>query len=257
MCWFPIIPASALPLILPDPTLGLVTPMTHLNQLIYETSLLLRYPVLALLGFCFVRMLWQSGELLLDFQIMRRHQRPEQTQQLRNIESDENNALQNSLQQITLNPAQHFRIRQFAESVQQELTHQNRLTLTARIEHLIHEQETDLLRDVNQVRMLVRLGPCLGLAGTLIPLGPGLLALSQGDLSRLSAQLVLAFSTTVIGLLVGGVCYVVALSRAQMADRIAGDLELVGKSVRELLQTDSEQIQLNHEFEAEPSGVQP
>ena len=231
--------------------------MTQLNQLIYETSLLLLYPVLALLGFCFFRMIWQMGELFLDLKIMRRHQRNENTRQLRTIQLNENGSLQDSLNQISQNLEQHFRIRRFAGSLQQELTNQTRQTLTARIEHLIHEQETELLRDVNQVRMLVRLGPCLGLAGTLIPLGPGLLALSQGDLSQLSAQLVLAFSTTVVGLLVGGVSYVVALSRAQMADRLAGDLELVGKSVKELLLTDLNSDQLHLEFEVEPNGVQP
>ena len=54
----------------------------------------------------------------------------------------------------------------------------------------------------------VRLGPMLGLAGTLIPLGPALQALSEGAFDLLAQRLIVAFSTTVLGLIVGGMCYV-------------------------------------------------
>lgn len=54
-------------------------------------------------------------------------------------------------------------------------------------------------------KIAARLGPILGLAGTLIPLGPGLRAFAEGDTTLLSESLVIAFSTTVIGLIVGGV----------------------------------------------------
>jgi len=54
----------------------------------------------------------------------------------------------------------------------------------------------------------IRLGPVLGLAGTLIPLGPALVSLSTGDIATLSARLAVAFTTTVLGLVVGGACAV-------------------------------------------------
>ena len=49
---------------------------------------------------------------------------------------------------------------------------------------------------------LVKTGPALGLMGTLIPLGPALLGLAKGDLETLATNLVVAFSTTVVGLTV-------------------------------------------------------
>ena len=49
---------------------------------------------------------------------------------------------------------------------------------------------------------LAKMGPALGLMGTLIPMGPALLGLSQGDLASLATNLVVAFSTTVVGLLI-------------------------------------------------------
>ncbi len=54
----------------------------------------------------------------------------------------------------------------------------------------------------------IRVGPILGLAGTLIPLGPALLALSSGDTETLATKLVVAFSTSVVGLFISGLCYV-------------------------------------------------
>ena len=128
-----------------------------------------------------------------------------------------------------------FRARRFVSRLLDELDRGPRKTLAARVDHLVSQVEAGLARDVNRVRVLVRLGPCLGLAGTLIPLGPGLMALSEGDLSRLSTQLVVAFSTTVVGLLIGGISYVIAMARAHTADLVAGDVELVSNVVCTLL----------------------
>ncbi|MFQ5749911.1 MAG: MotA/TolQ/ExbB proton channel family protein [Planctomycetota bacterium] len=60
-----------------------------------------------------------------------------------------------------------------------------------------------------------RAGPALGLMGTLIPLGPALTALATGDLATLSERLVVAFTTTVAGLLVGVLCFAVAQVRSR------------------------------------------
>lgn len=53
----------------------------------------------------------------------------------------------------------------------------------------------------------MRIGPDLGLIGTLIPMGTGLAALGQGDVTKLSSDLVIAFTTTVVGLAVGLTSY--------------------------------------------------
>ena len=57
---------------------------------------------------------------------------------------------------------------------------------------------------IGQALILARVGPMLGLMGTLIPLGPALLGLAEGDLKVLADNMLVAFSTTVIGLLIGG-----------------------------------------------------
>lgn len=72
----------------------------------------------------------------------------------------------------------------------------------------LQQQGEDILSDyatvrIDRVDMLTRCGPILGLMGTLIPLGPGLTAMSQGDLTQLSTAISIAFDTTVVGLLIG------------------------------------------------------
>lgn len=55
--------------------------------------------------------------------------------------------------------------------------------------------------------VLSKVGPMLGLMGTLIPLGPGIAALGKGDATQLAQSLNIAFDATVCGL----VCAVIAL----------------------------------------------
>lgn len=61
--------------------------------------------------------------------------------------------------------------------------------------------------------LLARSGPILGLMGTLIPLGPGLAALGSGDIDILATAMTVAFDTTVIGLLIGLVAYLIGRIR--------------------------------------------
>ena len=66
---------------------------------------------------------------------------------------------------------------------------------------------------------LARIAPALGLMGTLIPLGPALVGLSQGDLDTLANGLVVAFSTTVVGLATAILAGFVAAARKRWARR--------------------------------------
>ncbi len=88
-----------------------------------------------------------------------------------------------------------------------------------------------------RMKLGVRLGPMLGLMGTLIPMGPALLGLSKGDLDVLARNLVVAFATTVLGLLAGGICYGIALSRRRW---YASDLAAV-EYLRRCLELEKEE----------------
>jgi biopolymer transport protein ExbB/TolQ len=80
------------------------------------------------------------------------------------------------------------------------------------------------LRRLERTRLLVRAGPALGLMGTLIPLSPALSALAGGNLAELTEKLRIAFSVTVVGLLVGMLAFGISLVRDRM---YAQDLSVV------------------------------
>ena len=75
--------------------------------------------------------------------------------------------------------------------------------------------------------MLVRFGPALGLMGTLIPLSPALEGLARGDVAQLSENLRVAFSVTVLGLLVGALAFSISLVRDRLYAQDLSDLEYV------------------------------
>lgn len=103
------------------------------------------------------------------------------------------------------------------------------------LENLVLEREDTFRRGVNLSRALVRVGPSLGLIGTLIPMGASLASLSSGNLQAMAGQMVVAFTTTIIGLATGTLAYVVTTVRQKwaseavreqryLAERIAGEL---------------------------------
>jgi biopolymer transport protein ExbB/TolQ len=83
------------------------------------------------------------------------------------------------------------------------------------------------MRRLERTRALVRLGPALGLMGTLIPLSPALAGLANGDVAQLSSNLRVAFSVTVLGLLIGAVAFVISLVRDRLYGQDLSDLEFV------------------------------
>jgi len=91
-------------------------------------------------------------------------------------------------------------------------------------ERVVTEFELATDRSLGLYRTMTRIGPLLGLMGTLIPLGPALVGLAAGDISLLSRKMEVAFATTVVGLVIGAVGFMLY----QAANRWAmDDLSLI------------------------------
>ncbi|MCA9042054.1 MAG: MotA/TolQ/ExbB proton channel family protein [Planctomycetaceae bacterium] len=92
----------------------------------------------------------------------------------------------------------------------------------------------------------IRIGPILGLMGTLIPLSPALLGLSAGNLDQLAQNLVVAFSTTVLGLFIAGICYGIWLTRRQWYAADLANVEYICQSLQlNDVQADHKEIEQN------------
>lgn len=100
---------------------------------------------------------------------------------------------------------------------------------------LISAEETKLIKSTNKTDVLVRVGPILGLLGTLIPLGPGLAALGSGDIVTLAEALTVAFDTTVTGLVIGALAYLVSKFKKQWYESDLIVLEIIAEAELETL----------------------
>lgn len=94
-----------------------------------------------------------------------------------------------------------------------------------RLLKLLTETEMLATKRLDRTRVWIRLGPIIGLITTLIPISPALVALAKGDLQVLSSNLVIAFSTTVISLLVSGMAFVMSMFRERSYLQDIGDIE--------------------------------
>lgn len=81
------------------------------------------------------------------------------------------------------------------------------------LENIVAEREEALRHSLDGPRALVKVGPSLGLLGTLIPMGASLAAMANGDLKVMAAQMVVAFTTTIIGLATGTIAYALVALR--------------------------------------------
>lgn len=98
---------------------------------------------------------------------------------------------------------------------------------------LFENFERQLNLRVKRTDLLTKIGPSFGLLGTLIPLGPGIIALASGDTATLSTSLLSAFDTTVIGLICGTVCSVLSLIRKNWYQKDSIMLRLILEAIVE------------------------
>ncbi|MCA9406574.1 MAG: MotA/TolQ/ExbB proton channel family protein [Candidatus Omnitrophica bacterium] len=78
-------------------------------------------------------------------------------------------------------------------------------------EKILADFETAGEKELEASRVLMRLGPMLGLMGTLIPMGPALVGLAAGDITSMALNMQVAFSTTVIGIFCGAAGFITQL----------------------------------------------
>lgn len=90
---------------------------------------------------------------------------------------------------------------------------------------LLFEEEEHYQKYLRWPQMISKLGPMFGLLGTLVPLGPGLMALGQGNTQALSQSLLTAFDTTAAGVVIAAIALVIAQMRKQWYRRYSQALE--------------------------------
>ena len=170
-----------------------MNPAACLKTFIYLVSSSLLYPVLALLCLLVLWVVVYSGSFFSEWLERCRREKTGRDDLADRI-------LSGSVENLPPRP-----LRAFLRRLEPLLTAET--GRDARVESLLQETELEWMQGLDRLKLLIRIGPGLGLIGTLIPMGTGLASLGQGDMTRLSAGLVIAFTTTVVGLALGLAAY--------------------------------------------------
>lgn len=166
-----------------------------LDRGLFALGALLRAPIVVLLWACVLASLAIAGSLLADA-LARRQQR--RGFNLRTWRPGEHDGLLPA-------PLAHFR--REATAVERDPDY------AVHLEECLLRHETQARERALAAQVLVKVGPSVGLLGTLIPMGSALAQLSQGNLEGMAGQMVAAFTSTIIGLAAGTVAFVVASQR--------------------------------------------
>lgn len=97
----------------------------------------------------------------------------------------------------------------------------------AMVEKTVADMEHEMSARVERLGIMSKAGPMLGLIGTLIPLQPALAGLARGDMQAMGANLQIGFTTTVLGLLVGGTCYAIGVVMKNWFQQYVTDLNFL------------------------------
>jgi biopolymer transport protein ExbB/TolQ len=184
-----------------------------LKSLIYLTASSLLYPVLFLLVLLILWILIYSGSFFAEWL--------ERTRLSKCSPRELPSIIKESDEQLFLP----HRVNDYIKDLH-DLMDNGHETAEIDIENIIQENTLNLWKSLDRIRMIIRVGPSLGLIGTLIPMGTGLAALGQGDMTKLSSDLVIAFTTTVVGLAVGIVAYFIYTIKRRWVEEDIKNMEL-------------------------------
>ena len=96
-------------------------------------------------------------------------------------------------------------------------------------ERLLANYEVDAEKELGQCRSLLKLGPMLGLMGTLIPMGPALVGLAAGDITSMAYNMQVAFATTVVGIMTAVIGIITLQVKQRWYAHELNDLEYIFK----------------------------
>jgi biopolymer transport protein ExbB/TolQ len=194
------------------------------EQILFDVSEALRVPVLILALAALAIVIVEAGALLGEL----RRRRGRSIWALENAVAESQGRLAaGQRDQALVALLSIARNRTMEEALNGVLEQIGRPDAETRIAKRLAEYDYRSLRRLERTRILVRMGPALGLMGTLIPLSPALAGLADGDVATLTENLRIAFGVTVVGLLVGAIAFAISLVRDRLYAQDYSDVEYV------------------------------
>lgn len=194
--------------------------MNYITDILYWISTGLLVPVIVLLIFFFLRSLLLIGSFFGQYLAIRR------TASLISAELDS----------LTKENVQSLAERLPKKNPSLVVTYMNRLLAAdsaAMRQRLLADFEIEADKDLSTSKTLSKMGPMLGLMGTLIPMGPALVGLSTGDIASMAYNMQVAFATTVVGLFAAAIGFITQQVKQRWYLRDMTNLEFVAELLNE------------------------
>lgn len=173
-----------------------------LEELMYQLSDFFMAPVLILLVVMFVYSLVAFGMFVCQTLQRRRHRR------------DYRQSLQHPLGQSPVKALPGYPLVNIAQEIP---------TITK------DQLDVAALEDMEGVRTASRLAPMLGLIATMVPMGPALKSLADGNVQGISENLIVAFSAVIFGLVIASITFWIAsVKRRWLAAELVALTPLLG-----------------------------
>lgn len=194
--------------------------MNYISDILYWISTGLLVPVIVLLIFFFGRALLLIGSFFGQYLAIRRTESL-MAKELYGLNKENVSTLSERLPKK--NPSL-------------VVTYMNRLLVAdseAMRQRLLSDFEIAADKDLSTSKTLSKMGPMLGLMGTLIPMGPALVGLSTGDIASMAYNMQVAFATTVVGLFAAAIGFITQLVKQRWYLQDMTNLEFVAELLNE------------------------
>ncbi len=195
--------------------------MHYITDILYWISTGLLVPVIVLLIFFFIRSLLLIGNFFGQYLSMRK------TEQLLKQEFATLRADNLDLLMEHLPKKNNALVMRYIKLLIAENDH------PAKVQKLLSDFEVAADKDLALSKTLTKMGPMLGLMGTLIPMGPALVGLSTGDIASMAYNMQVAFATTVVGLFVSAIGFITLQVKQRWYLQDMNNLEYLGDILKQ------------------------
>lgn len=180
-----------------------------LSEIIHQIGQSIYIPVLIVLLFMVVVAVLELGSLVAELFLERRHDKEDVLKLCRRLDSMGADAAFLAVEQSGLLGRQKRLARRLAG-----IRGASESGVAAYAQKLLAEEDAHYRRVLMPTDLIAKLGPMFGLLCTLIPLGPGIVALGQGDIAALSSSIGVAFDGTIVGVASAAVSFAISYLRA-------------------------------------------
>ena len=179
-----------------------------LTSIMHIVGQAIKMPCIVVLLLCLVATVWQIGDILVEWLIERRKVKEDVPALIRSLHGKDLGEMKKLIDGARILKKQKKLLGQIIDSADM-----SEAALTAMTQKLLDDEASGYAKNNSISDMVAKIGPMFGLLGTLIPLGPGIVALGQGDTATLSDSLGVAFDTTIAGMVAAAICAVISSRR--------------------------------------------